>query len=411
MKDDGDFTISYDLFSFWHTDYVRREISVVHIDGTVHTEPMESAPAPGLASSTFDWEKWWLITRTLRNDVVIFLGFNPETGNPVPEVPTVYLDQNKWSQLAMAAVDPSRIANADERKAALRLLELAGDDGVILPLSSAHLVETSRLHTEKRYEVGVAMASLSNGWLMRHPLDIVEDEAGKALIHHVEKEPLVPLSSRAVITTEPNAWRRKEEEFGLGNPLLPDTETFLEMISAAASVVTLLIDPQKLSRSEDQRWVHHHQRVSDQIGNLGGGKEQRRITARRRFWNDNLRWYSDATHRLYGRRDLPMFSNEALESFLLQTPALSLLSELFTRRFMDSQTKWRRNDLIDMHYLSCGAAYCDFVVGERHTGSQLRQIQRSQGKRESVYTSLTDLVAALESVGVQTATERASDAG
>lgn len=406
MSDADDFVLSHDVFSFWHTDYVKREISAVETDGTVHTEPMESDPLPGLASSTFDWEKWWLITRTLRNDVVIFLGFNPETGHPVPETPTVYLDQNKWSQLAMAAVQPSRITVEDERNAALRLLELAGDDGVILPLSSAHLVETTRMHTEKRYEIGVAMASLSNGWQLRHPMDIVEDEAAKALVQQLGREPMIPVPSRPAITTEPNAWRRKESHFGLGDPPLADTQTFFEMINAAASVVTLLIDPEGLTRPTDERWVQHHQRVSDQIGNLGGGKEHRRFTARRRFWNDNLRWYSDAMQRLYGQRDVPMFSNDALENFLLSTPALSLLSELFTRRFMDSQTKWRRNDLIDMHYLSCGAAYCDYVVGEKHTGSQLRQIQRSQGKKETVYTSLTDLIAALDRAGVKTASER-----
>lgn len=408
MSDEGTFTLSADTYQFWMLDFVSHEITIVKQNGDRHTGPLESAEVPDnspIARSIFDWEKWWVTLHTDRNDLVVWAGFNPETGEPRPVRPTVYLDQNKWSLVATALVAPDRIRDTDELAAALKLVEWATDDGIVLPLSSAHLLETSALYGDKRYELGVTIAGLGNGWQMRHPMDVFEHEAAQAVGEQLKLSPLSAHSVRPVITTEPEGWQSCNS-FGLGPPPGSDVNTFLAMLRAPAVAVSLLLDPEPLARDSDAKWVRHHQEISNQIHQLGKPKEFRRSTALRRFWNENLGTYRKALAAVYNKADAPTFSDRQLRELFATSPMVSLLSELFVQRFLDYQSKWQRNDLVDMLFLTCATAYCDFVVAENRTGTQLRQIQRSLDRPMTVFTTLTELVRELQLVGVTTDTER-----
>jgi hypothetical protein len=82
---------------------------------------------------------------------------------------------------------------------------------------------------------------------------------------------------------------------------------------------------------------------------------------------------------------------------------------LYRNRYLDGGYRWKDNDLLDMWYLSCAAAYCDYTVAERGTGRQLHQVFEAQGKTPKVFVTLAELVAALNRDNVKTATERAAD--
>ena len=82
------------------------------------------------------------------------------------------------------------------------------------------------------------------------------------------------------------------------------------------------------------------------------------------------------------------------------------MSALFITRFMDRSTRWHENDLVDMFFLSCGAAYCDYVAGEAKTTTQLAQAQRSLGGPVTVFQNLGDLAERLHSDGISTDSER-----
>lgn len=408
MSDDDTFIISTDLYQFWMVDYVNEKISIVMQDGTTHTETLDNSEVidnSPIARSIFDWEKWWVHLHTTRNDLVIWLGFNPDTGEPRPQRPTVYLDQNKWSLVATALVAPERVVDPAELAAALQLAEWASDDGIILPLSSAHLLETSALYGDKRYAIGLTIANLSNGWQMRHPIDVLQHEAADALGEQLDLTPISSHTARGVITTEPAAWQAKES-FGLGLPPTSEIETFMAMLRAPAVAVALLIEPERLVRDSSTTWVEHHQKISNQIHQLGGTKEARRATALRRYWNENLGFYRQALQAVYNFTNVPMFSDRDLRELLGRTRMTSLLSQLFVQRFLDHQTQWQRNDLVDMLFLTCAAGHCDYVVAENRTGKQLGQIQRSRNSPVTVFTTLAALVDELDRAGVTTDTQR-----
>jgi hypothetical protein len=126
-----------------------------------------------------------------------------------------------------------------------------------------------------------------------------------------------------------------------------------------------------------------------------------RYSARRRYWNENIGFYAAAYRRLTHAADFTTFSDGQLVRLLSASPMVGLASELFIRRFVDHQSKWRRNDLIDMFHLSSAAAYAKYVCAETHTGTQLRDAQRALGRGETVFTTLDDLVTAIRRDGTR----------
>lgn len=414
MSEGEPVTLSADVYQFWAIDYANNQISIVFQNGKKVSEPLDGgAPMANslISQSIFDWEKWWITTITQRGHLVISMGYNPASEPMRPLRPTVYLDQNRWSLIATALIAPERVKNSAELEAAQEILRFAQDDGIVLPLSSAHLLETSALHTERRYEIGIAIASLAAGWQVRHPMNVLQHEAAVSLGQHLDAAAELLPTPRPVITTEPHAWKQATSEAGLGERPAESTALFFEMLKAPTALVAQLIDPDPLIREPATTWATHHARITGQFVTLDGTKEHRRATARRRYWNENLGIYRDALVHRFKSYDFPTLSDRDLKTFLSGGAMTSLLSELFGQRFLDRNAKWNRNDLVDMLYLSCAAGHCDYVSCEARTGTQLRQIQRQQDKPQTVFTDLSSLVEALHLAGTTTDSERRSASG
>ena len=121
--------------------------------------------------------------------------------------------------------------------------------------------------------------------------------------------------------------------------------------------------------------------------------------------------YRQMLSKTFGTRDFPTFSDRELRDLFAEGRMTALISELFVTRFIDRSTRWTSNDLIDMFYLSCAAAYCDYVVGEIKTATHPQQIQRRLGRKVNVFSDLQSLVEALHADGLTTDTERRSVGG
>ncbi len=76
-------------------------------------------------------------------------------------------------------------------------------------------------------------------------------------------------------------------------------------------------------------------------------------------------------------------------------PSLGLFREIFHDKLGDKRTKWNSNDLTDMIYLTCGTAYCDFVVGEKSLISRAEQSLRRLNRSVNVFRRLSDCVPVL----------------
>jgi hypothetical protein len=399
--------LSADRFQYWAVDFIRNEYIVVTTDGQRHAGALPATAWPDdlVAQSVFDWERWWVISTTRRGDTLISEAYSPVSTDKGR--PAVYLDQNHWSKLAWAMVDPSKIANRDELAAAMRIIELATDAGIVLPLSSAHFTETYPLYGDRRYNLGLAMAHLAGGWELRSPMKVWDNEVAVMLATH-EDVPLPAFSELPVVTTEPQAFLANGvRAYEIDN----DWDLFQLVISEPSITLSCLIDTTPEAKGDVSGWVQRNQEITDYFAGQRLSDTDRRRQAAGFFWTDNIQVLARAAARV--GVDPRSFAQDAME-LLRQTetmPFVSNLSAMFQLRHLDRQTRWKGNDLIDMMYLSCAAAYCNYVAAERHTGTQLRQIMESRGETPNTFVTLTDLVEALERDGVQTASEKASHGG
>ena len=411
MTDENTFTLSAEYFKYWIIDRRERKIKVILQDGRETSEPLaedDHTLDSEVVCSIFDWEKWWIHSITKRNHIVFSEGYSPYTKDPLGGRPAVYLDQNHWNTVALSKIAPERVASESELEGALEIVRLAEDAGIVLPLSSAHMLETGGLNGDRRYEMGVTMASLSGGWQLRNPLTVWHQEAAQILANVLTADPPANMDL-PVVTLDPNALlssgTRPEDLDPNGIELL-----FLA-ISSPGVLVDILLDPERDERLPITMWIDHHAKITEQFSRLPDSKEAKRKIALRRFWNENLGIFQQEYRRMHTAKPFPGFSDKHLARFLKSTPMMGYLSGLFVQRFLDKSIRWKRNDLLDMFYLSCAAGYADYVVAEAHTGSQLAQMQRARGPARTVFTTLAQLADALQSAGVQTASERRAQEG
>ena len=254
--------ISADRDKYWHLDYQKGSIRIVCQDGQIFVDELEAQYRPTnsqVATSTFDWDKWWIWSTTTRNDLILTEGFNPASPPPLNGRPSIYLDQNRWRPVADVLHDPARVKDLDERRAAQDLIQLANDGGIVLPLSTGHLLETAGLRGDRRYEIGVAMAQLAGGWQIRHPLDLWRhevDQSIRALLGIQQDAPVLH-----PIVTEPGALFESGTSLGITDET-PALDKFMKMLTMPSVILDLLVDPERIPRDSLTKWVTHHAEIT-----------------------------------------------------------------------------------------------------------------------------------------------------
>lgn len=103
---------------------------------------------------------------------------------------TIYLDQNKWIDLARSAAGPGD--NFTPVVEFVRAAKAAG--AAVFPLSGAHYIESNKQHDDARYErLGRFMHELSGGITMTTPIEIIRHEIemafARALSMRIEAKP------------------------------------------------------------------------------------------------------------------------------------------------------------------------------------------------------------------------------
>lgn len=259
--------LSSEVFSMWILDWRVREIRLVLQTGEQVTEAMDPSnqrPSDQIAASFFDWDRWWVGTVTERGHILFSEAWSP-VGDLPKGRPSVYLDQNHWSTIARSIVRPDSLSGSD-LVAARRIRELAMDGGIRLPLSSATLDETARLFGERRYEVGVAIATLSGGWQLRDPIEVRKQEFASWFSERLGlKDPppmadVVTLEPRSVFGQRiaPNDWEWASEDLRL----------FLDAITWPSVLVSTLIAPEPTRGEPPERWAQANQNMAEQIRTL-----------------------------------------------------------------------------------------------------------------------------------------------
>jgi hypothetical protein len=401
--------LSAEVFKYWVIDRRLKQVRIIMQTGEEISEPIaddDPILQSEVALSIFDWENWWITSVTKRNNLVNAEGYNPLGEDPLGGRPVVYLDQNHWRTVAQARINPDALRKRSEIEPALELAYLGSDAGVVLPLSSAHFVETAPLYGDLRYNVGIAMARLSGGWQMRHPSQVLRHEAVRMVARELGLQ-APPTASVPVMTLEPHALLDDGVDAFLMDPA--DHKLFIAALTNPGLMVDLLLDPNSDPKTPVPSWVEWNQAVTDQFATAEMSVQEKRRAAYMRVWADHTEPLRRALAELEREiDDLAHLTANDIPRLYDQEPMLAYLTRMYTRRYMDKNTRWKSNDLTDMTFLACAAGYADYVAAENHTGTQLQQIQRSMGRPITVHRSLEALVEQIRADGVQSAEERSS---
>jgi hypothetical protein len=407
MEGYPDFSMSAAFFKWWGLDLETGELKVQLRSGELITKQLEPdgrLTSDYISKSIFDWDNGLIGLVTKRNHVVFFEPYQPLGENPKAGRPVVYLDQNHWNTIAQVMANPALVRTQSEVEPARHLIRLAQDGGIILPISSGHLRETTPLTGNRRYQQGVAMSNFSAGWQLRHPSRVWRDEHARMLAAELNLP--VPQSALApVFTLEPHALLDDGVEACELDP--DELDLFVLIVSSPMVILEVLLNPTIEAILNPSAWVSRNQLITDHLARSQLSAARKRATALSYIWGDNAQPVDEALRLLGADPKLRESFDLAQQMALLRSqPFTSLFTDLFVQRHISSSTVWKENDLIDLMFLCCATGYADFVAAEKHTGTQLIQAQRARQGSTTVHLNLESLVSALLASGVESWAEK-----
>jgi len=291
----------------------------------------------------------------------------------------VYLDQNKWVDLAAAE---KGLAKGDRFGDALTLLGAMVEAGdVSLPLSAAHYMEIhNRRNYRSRAELATTMLALSRMHTIAPSSSLLPGELDGAFRS---------IFGRPQTTRELKPFGQGvSHAFGFPVPIDP---TVAEIVArrpdlvgaerglAEFSEMVLLagLPPEEEVNIPDYQPLSHLE-VAERNAEA---KQALRKVRREGGWNKGekaervaraqaLTEYLEPIHEALARAGIPFddfldLSQDAMTAFIGSVPCIYTASELERLRETASQKPWERQDLNDLSALSVAAVYCDVVVTER----------------------------------------------
>lgn len=324
--------------------------------------------------------------------------------DPLAGRPVVYLDQNQWSAVSNALHGDGRPGPPADRDAALRLAELARQRLVVLPASGGHLFETGKWSdADRRYRLGLKVAQLSRGWQMRDPIQVRRDE-----LHDMFRQrdgDGTGLRTTPVFTLDPDvmfgAWRcpAAEPAAPADPPLPPDAEALSRALVSATVSIDVLLDAERTPPGEGANWHVANQRFSDWLDGEQRDAQQKRNCVDAFLLSDLQR---DVAEEAFAAGSTPeQMSDWARGGFgrgLSRLRSAAVYREAMHARHLNHGTTWGPNDLTDLVYLSCAAAYADIVVSEGHMGGIIRQALGRLTRPTPVLKKLRDAVPVVEAL-------------
>lgn len=380
-------------------DYRNGLISVERRDRSIEVQPLGSRPPIGairILRSEYDVDARELhLTLPEGDRLTVEIGLAGGKADCRPDQrPAVYLDQNHWIALARYRYSPDK--QSDETNAAAgRMIELAQRKAVILPLSAAHVVETTRSDGRFRHDLATTMLSLSRGWQMRSPLRVRAYELSAGMTGDDASAPeVVTLDPDHLFATDSTDWEPAQDLPAFARDLL-------RRITAIAALFDVIIEDEKedsvRGRELAARWARIHDDLAQHLRDDKVSKTEIREIALGLLFAD---LQDDIAHAALVSRlspeDFGAWMEHDADEAIARMPHLGRLRELILKRLRNADERWLPNDLHDAIYLSCAAGYVDLVVGEKLHTNLLLQTKDAVTPGAHLVRRLPDAVAWLD---------------
>lgn len=291
----------------------------------------------------------------------------------------IYLDQNKWIDLARANKGLPQAAAFDDTLLVLRAAVASGE--VSLPLSSAHYMETqTRRSWESRRDLATTMAELSRMHAIAPPSAVIPPELDRALQSFFGR-PASPRPLRPFGVGASHAFGIEIPPYRIPEQLLPRVADRwgVERNANRLLEVMLLAGPSPLDEAEmpDYKPLSHLEIGEDYARKKEALREVRRAAgwhkgeradrvATAQALSDHIDVINEALEFAGVSADaIYEGGQEALSALLEAVPTMLASSELERLRHTASEKVWERQDLMDIGALPVAGVYCDVVVTER----------------------------------------------
>ncbi|WP_333586318.1 hypothetical protein [Phenylobacterium sp.] len=288
----------------------------------------------------------------------------------------VYLDQNKWIDLARAATAP------DDHPHLRSVLELlcakvaAGD--IILPLTWANIFETHKINRlERRFHLAFTQVTLSEGRVFRGRHRQLEMEVGRVLsdlygFARSEPEPLWFLSSLFFEATA------EADDARLGFGKFPNAIDWMRTHPKQALFQYLMETPEAVRTEAVRRFTVGCEELRARIEARRTRHKAESLSMRRRIYSAVMAYNEqDVIIPIAERLGLPWTclgdkDGATLRAVIRDTPAFYIEREITLRLEAQSRAV-TLNDMRDMRTFCSVLPYADIVVAEQQFTSLARQ--------------------------------------
>lgn len=310
----------------------------------------------------------------------------------------IYLDQNKWIEIAQAIKDP--IKYRDLMNLIERISDTVRSGGLMLPLTSTNIYETYKIHRhERRQRLALVQCKLSRGLVIRGRAKRKTEELRRVLASCIGLEAPVtaPLWFLSTLFAEAFVeWNA--EEFGLTIPFGSSMQLEFE---SGFMLYSYLVDRDEEMR---RRAVKHFSEGSER---LVAQIEERRT--RNADDSDDLRRkiYSalllvddtDLILRTAGNvgacwRKIGDIDEKIILRIIEEVPSYYIEREIALRLEVQKKAV-NENDLRDMLSYCASIPYVDMVIGEKNFINMARQSgleKRFETRLETDIRMLQDFV-------------------
>jgi hypothetical protein len=322
----------------------------------------------------------------------------------------VYLDENKWIDLARAV--SGHPEGEKFKTAAMMVAAAVGRGEASFPLSAGHMFETWKQKSgRRRREVATTMLTISKNHAIAPHCELIPGEIDRALRSRFGRPinclPLQPFGKGikhrsgqyAPPITDGLRARVLASEPSLSQSELSDAIDLLLLAGPREDlpIAGVSLPPGKPAQDFAREQNEQVQRFIDHAAD----KDMRRrgVAARELIGLQEVLEAGLARANVSWHALMELGADE-VTSFMLDLPSRAAGLELMWRQFDNQQTKWKPNDLIDIGYLSTAVAYCDIVVTERKWTHMLNQSDSPKRVGTTVISDLSDLTELLVSASV-----------
>jgi hypothetical protein len=318
----------------------------------------------------------------------------------------VYLDQNKWIEIA-------RVLTTSAASEVVTMIYAAVERGYAsFPLSAGHVFETWKAASaERRHALAPAMATISMNHTIAAPSKLLPGELDHALQRRFGR----PLSPLPVV---PFGWGLAHS-FGQPLPqmseetramLREDFPTMSERELTALIEMVLLAGPPEDLPVEGisqpplqfaEAFAADENEQAELFAQHGTDKDLRRRAVSARHMIDIKDELSAAQVRANVTNDeITALGRDGVTDLLLDLPSRAAGHRMMWWQHDNSQTEWKPNDLNDIAYLSVAVGYCDVVVTERKWTHILKASGAAEHAGTIVTSKLEDLTELLVSASL-----------